>query len=108
LPVAVELRFQLVDEIPRPMVDGTEALGQRSTGDLAGGIPAEQMRGLAAGDSLEPQDDAIRSAQTQPLEDHRYLILVREPEANVEASDTGILHEQAGERASFEVRSVTP
>ena len=74
IPVAVELRFQLAHEI-KPIgisdaeVDATEF--HDATNE------ALEMEALDLVDPLEPVDDEIMSAQTQPVEDHRYLVYLR-------------------------------
>ncbi|MCA9168683.1 MAG: hypothetical protein KDB23_13505 [Planctomycetales bacterium] len=100
-PVAVELRFQLQHELPQVEGDATE--GPDGTNGVTG---AENMRmppaGLAGGSGaanpLEPMEDELRSAQTQPLNDHRYLIVLEQREFAPTTSD-----DQEAEDASFAV-----
>ncbi len=73
LPVAIELRFQLTSELP----SATEYDGQADDSLSSELDTQEQSHPQPTLDNLAPQDDRLRSAQTKPPEDHRFLIFLR-------------------------------
>lgn len=86
LPVAVELRFQLQSELPAATPDGvTPAIDAPSGADST----AEANRQwLQTESELDEVDSELRSALTEPPEDHRYLIVLRgATEPSVEARE---------------------
>ena len=74
IPVAVELRFQLAHEIKPIGISDAEV---DATGFPDASNEALEMEALDLVDPLEPVDDEIMSAQTKPVEDHRYLVYLR-------------------------------
>lgn len=78
-PVAIELRFQLVNEISTSN-DGTDNNAARTAADTGTGgnqfEPPQRATPLSTdgANPLEPQADELRSAQTEPINDHRYII----------------------------------
>ncbi len=85
LPVAIEMRFQLAAELPAP----------DASPDTEPGVPGETPRATASletampAEPLEPGDDSLRSAQTRPPQDHRYVILVSSPPPNRSSAPLG-------------------
>ncbi len=88
LPVAVEMRFLF--DVPRPRgaagpaansvanAEGNAIGGEAGTSE--GAWSAEMGQAWMAGGALDANpDDRLRSAQTVPIEDHRYVILLSSP-----------------------------
>jgi type II secretory pathway pseudopilin PulG len=81
LPVAVEMRFLF--EVPRPRGEASSAGANAEAGPEGtseGNWSAEMGQAWMAGGALDANpDDRLRSAQTVPIEDHRYVILLASP-----------------------------
>jgi prepilin-type N-terminal cleavage/methylation domain-containing protein len=72
LPVAIELRFRLLGENDR-----AAARAEIIEGDFELPVPSSALEEVSQIEAIEPVDDRMHSAQTRPVNDHRFLILLR-------------------------------
>jgi hypothetical protein len=85
-PVAIELRFQLEDELPAEDTDRDGHSEEQTTPDDFGASESSLLVESSPA-RLGPVDDRLRSAQTRPPEDHRLLVFLRS-RANGDRQDT--------------------
>jgi prepilin-type N-terminal cleavage/methylation domain-containing protein len=97
LPVAIEVRFQLTSEVV-PGADGDDPAEIATSGESA----ASALLNSPAS-TLEPLDDPLRSAQTRPPEDHRFLIFLRDASGAI-----GVSHAQGADPSAPDLGAGIP